>query len=58
MQNISILWEGELPLEFIKWNKKSVHEFKLPPKHDSELNLVGTPTLRIIQMIMTEKYFF
>ena len=37
MQNINVLWEGELPLEFIKWNENRVYEFKLPAKYDSEI---------------------
>ncbi|MFX0144925.1 MAG: hypothetical protein ACFE9C_12695 [Candidatus Hodarchaeota archaeon] len=37
MQNINVLWEGELSLEFIKWNKKKLYEFQLPPKYSSKI---------------------
>jgi 8-oxo-dGTP pyrophosphatase MutT (NUDIX family) len=37
MQNINVLWEGELPLGLIKWNKKRQNEFQLPPKYESKI---------------------
>lgn len=37
MQNINVLWEGELPLEFIKWNKKRLYKFQLPSKYESKI---------------------
>ncbi len=37
MENINVLWEGELPLDFIAWNKKKLYEIQLPPKYDSKI---------------------
>ncbi len=37
MQNINVLWEGVLPLDCIKWNKKRLYEFQLPSKYDSKV---------------------
>ncbi|MFX0006359.1 MAG: hypothetical protein ACFFA7_10305 [Promethearchaeota archaeon] len=37
MQNINILWEGELLLESIKWNKKKLYEFRLTSEYDSKI---------------------
>jgi 8-oxo-dGTP pyrophosphatase MutT (NUDIX family) len=37
MQNINVLWEGKLPLEYIKWNKKRLYEFRLPSKYNSKI---------------------
>ncbi len=36
-QNFNILWEGELPLDSIKWNKKNIKEFQLPSEHLFEI---------------------
>jgi 8-oxo-dGTP pyrophosphatase MutT (NUDIX family) len=37
MENIDVLFEGELPLEYIKWNKKGLYEFQLPSKYHSKI---------------------
>jgi 8-oxo-dGTP pyrophosphatase MutT (NUDIX family) len=37
MQNINVLWEGKLPLYCIRWNKRRLYEFKLPPKYDYKI---------------------
>lgn len=37
MQNINVLWEGELSLEFIKWNEKKLYEFQLASEYDAKI---------------------
>jgi len=32
--NLTVIWEGNLPLEKIKWGKKHLSEYKLPSKWD------------------------
>ncbi len=32
--NLRVIWEGNLPLKKIKWGKKHLSEYKLPPKQD------------------------
>ena len=32
--NLRVIWEGKLILEKIKWGKKHLSEYKLPPKQD------------------------
>ncbi len=35
--NFKIVWEGELLLDFIKWNKKTLQEYQPPPEYNSEI---------------------
>ena len=35
--NFKIVWEGELLLDFIKWNKKTLQEYQPPPEYISEI---------------------
>ncbi|MFW9972050.1 MAG: NUDIX hydrolase [Candidatus Odinarchaeota archaeon] len=46
MQNINILWEGELKLDFIKWNKKKNNEFRLTSKYDSNIQTSWTQHIK------------
>ena len=35
--NLTVIWEGNLPLERIKWSKKHLSEYKLPHKLDLKI---------------------
>ena len=36
-RSFKVIWEGELPLEYIKWNKKTIKEFQPPSEYLSDI---------------------